>query len=85
MQPMYTTAQILAADAKRLHVFYRLHAGDDDRVLATLEAMYLHVHAETGRVVAAKDQASKKLLALAAAHAELPRPDTAGRRVGQRK
>lgn len=83
--PMYTTVQVLAADARRLHVFYRVHAGEDDRLLATLEAMYLHVNTETGRVEPATEDASTALLNLAGAHADLPKPATAGRRVGQRK
>ena len=83
-EPMYSTVQILFADPKRLHVFYRLHAADDDRVLATLEAMYLHVNMESGRVQAATDAAMAPLLQLAAAHAGLEKPDSAGRYVGQR-
>jgi carnitine 3-dehydrogenase len=82
---MFTTVQLLAADAKRLHVFYRLHAGEDDRLLATLEAMYLHVDMASGKVSAADATALKPILDLAAAHADLPRPDAAGRHVGQRK
>ncbi len=83
-QAMYTTVQILAADAKRLHVFYRLHAGDDDRLLATLEAMYLHVDMASGKVVAATDDAMRDLINTANNHAGLPRPKAAGRHVGQR-
>ena len=83
-QPMYTTVQILLADAKRLKVFYRLHAADDDRLLATLEAMYLHVDMETGKVAAADVEATKKLMSIAAAHADVPTPEAAGRFVGQR-
>jgi carnitine 3-dehydrogenase len=80
----YTTVQILLADAKKLHVFYRMHAAADDRLLATLEAMYLHVHMASGKVVAGDDKAMQKLMALAATHAGLPKPETAGRFVGQR-
>ena len=83
-KPMYTTVQILHADEKRLHVYYRLHAGNDDRLLAALEAMYLHVNMKTGRVEAATDAAAAPLLQLAAAHAQLDKPDAAGRHVGQR-
>ena len=83
-QPMYTTVQILAADAKRLHVFYRLHAGDDDRLLASLEAMYLHVDMASGKVAAASDEAMQGLKSLADTHAELEMPESAGRHVGQR-
>ena len=83
-EPMYSTVQILFADPKRLHVFYRLHAAADDRVLATLEAMYLHVNMESGRVEAATEAAMAPLLQLAGAHAELDKPESAGRYVGQR-
>ena len=57
---------------------------DDNRLLATLEAMYLHVDMKSGKVVAAESEASKNLLALAATHAGLPKPEAAGRFVGQR-
>jgi carnitine 3-dehydrogenase len=83
-QPYYTTAQILMCDAKRLHVFYRMHAASDNRLLASLEAMYLHVHMQSGKVVAAESGATKKMVAMAAAHAGLPKPESAGRFVGQR-
>jgi carnitine 3-dehydrogenase len=80
----YTTAQIVLSDPKRLHVFYRMHAAADERLLATLEAMYLHVNTESGKVVAADDAATAKLTTLAQAHAGLPKPETVGRFVGQR-
>lgn len=83
-EPYYTTVQILLADPKRLHVFYRMHASDDDRLLATLEAMYLHVDMQSGKVVAAADTAIEKLMSLAATHADLEKPESAGRCVGQR-
>ncbi|MDA0680705.1 MAG: carnitine 3-dehydrogenase, partial [Proteobacteria bacterium] len=83
-EPYYTTAQILMADAKRLHVFYRMHAAADDRLLATLEAMYLHVNTQSGKVAAAQSAATAKLMAMSSAHSTLPKPETAGRFVGQR-
>ena len=83
-EPYYTTVQIIMADAKRLHVFYRMHAAADDRLLATLEAMYLHVNMSSGKVVAADIAATEKLMAIATAHAELDKPEMAGRYVGQR-
>jgi carnitine 3-dehydrogenase len=83
-EPYYTTVQIIMADAKRLHVFYRMHAAADDRLLATLEAMYLHVNMSSGKVVAADGAATEKLMAIATAHAELDQPEMVGRYVGQR-
>ena len=83
-EPYYTAVQIVLADAKKLHVFFRMHAAADDRLLATLEAMYLHVDMASGRVVAADGEATQQLMAMADCHAELSRPETAGRFVGQR-
>jgi len=83
-ESFYTTVQILLADAKRLHVFYRMHAVEDDRLLATLEAMYLHVNMKTGKVVAAESDATTKLMKIAEVHMALEKPEAAGRYVGQR-
>jgi len=84
-QALYASSQVLLADTKRLHVFYRLCTAEDDRLLATGESMYLHVDRASGRVCAASDKIVANAGALAAAHANLPRPATAGRRVGERK
>jgi carnitine 3-dehydrogenase len=73
--------QILAADAKRLHVFVTLTIGD--RPVATLEQMLLHVDMATGRVVPADPAVFARLIPLAAAQAALARPPAAGRHVGQ--
>ena len=83
-EPYYTTVQIVLADAKRLHVFYCMHAAEDDRLLATQEAMYLHVNMQSGKVVAAEVAATSGLMAMADAHAALVKPEAAGRFVGQR-
>jgi carnitine 3-dehydrogenase len=82
---IYSTLQMLMADEKRMHVFYRLHAAEDDRLLATCEAMYLHVGRESGRVCPAEKDMVAKAGAIADAHARLPVPDEVGRYVGQRK
>ncbi|MFT5140365.1 MAG: carnitine 3-dehydrogenase [Rhodothermales bacterium] len=84
-QPIYSTMQILSADAKRFQVFYRLHSSADDCLLASSEIMYLHVDRESGRVCPASDAMRAKLMAFAASHSQLPRPEKAGRYVGQRK
>jgi carnitine 3-dehydrogenase len=84
-EKIYSTAQVLLSDEKRLHIFYRLHASDDDRLLATTEAMYLHVNRESGRVCPASPAIVVNAKKIATAHAGLPVPDTAGRYVGQRK
>ena len=82
---IYSTMQMLVSDTKRLHVFYRLHSTDDDRLLATTEAMYLHVGKESGKVCDAESGMVEKARRIADAHADLPRPDAVGRYVGQRR
>ena len=82
--PIYTTAQFLSVDEKRLHIFYCLRASDDDRLLATTEAMYLHVNRKAGRVCPAADNLVAAARRIAAAHETLPRPEVVGRFVGQR-
>lgn len=84
-EPIYSTLQILLFEPKRLHVFYRLHASDDHRVLATAEAMYLHVNRKSGRVCDARPEMVAAVKKIAEAHSRLPRPEIAGRYVGQRK
>ena len=83
-KPIYSTAQIMHADTKRLHVFFCLRAGEDDRVLASAEEMYLHVDMQNSRVCEADPDVVGKAIAIAEAHALLPRPAVIGRHVGQR-
>jgi carnitine 3-dehydrogenase len=76
------TVQVLAADDKRLHLFVRLLRGEEE--VATLEQMLLHVDMRGARVCAAPEAILARLRPIAAAHAALPRPEAAGRRVGER-
>jgi carnitine 3-dehydrogenase len=77
------TVQILASDEKRAHIFVRIMRGD--QVVASVEQMLLHVNMAEGKTCAAASQVLEKLSALTQLHSALPRPDTAGRSVGQRK
>jgi carnitine 3-dehydrogenase len=77
------TVQVLHADEKRLHVFIRIMKGDAP--VATLEQMLLHVDMGAGRAVAAPQTILDRLRPIATAHQALPRPDAAGRHVGQRR
>ena len=76
------TVQVLAADDKRLHLFVRLLRGEDE--VATVEQMLLHVDMAAGRACAAPEAILARLRPILAAHAALPRPAAAGRRVGER-
>jgi len=74
----YST-QVLGADAKRMHVFHRMtEAGSGDEV-ATNELMFLHVDIATERVTPMPAARRSAVAALAAEHASLPVPGSAGR------
>ncbi len=75
------SVQVLHADDKRIHVWVRIERGDD--LLATIEQMLLHVDMKAARACPAPRRVLDRLDPIAAAHAALPRPEGAGRHVGQ--
>ena len=77
------TLQVLAADEKRLHIFIRIQRGDE--VMASLEQMLLHVDMKANKTCPAAAEVLAHLMPIAEAHKALPRPEAAGRHVGQRK
>jgi carnitine 3-dehydrogenase len=77
------TLQVLGADEKRLHVFIRIQRGDE--VVASLEQMLLHVDMKANKTCAAAPEVLAKLDPITQAHKALPRPEAAGRFVGQRR
>lgn len=76
------SVQVLDADEKRLHVFIRIEK--DGAPVATLEQMLLHVDMAKGRACPAAPEVLALLNPIRDAHAALPRPEAAGRHVGQR-
>ena len=82
-QALYATCQLLSADDKRLHLFHRLHDALAGDVIASAEQMLLHVDTLAGRASPAPVSILERLLPITEAHAALPRPDGAGRHVGQ--
>jgi carnitine 3-dehydrogenase len=81
--PLTGTVQVLHADEKRLHVFVRILK--DGQAVATLEQMLLHVDMAAGKAAPAPEAILSRLMPIARAHAALPRPEAAGRHVGQRR
>ena len=76
------SSQLLGADAKRMHVLHRMtDAGTGDEV-ATDELMLLHVDISSERVTPMPRERQQAVAALAADHAALPVPPTAGRQIG---
>lgn len=77
------TLQVLMADEKRIHLFIRILR--DGAPVATVEQMLLHVNMAAGKTCVAPKAILDRVLPIAAAHANLPRPPDAGRCIGQRK
>jgi carnitine 3-dehydrogenase len=73
------TTQLLGADDKRLHLFHQVVRGDD--VIATAEQMLLHVDTSAGRSSPAPPDVLARVRAIADAHATMPAPEGAGRRI----
>lgn len=77
------SVQVLSADEKRLHIFIRVER--DGEAVASVEQMLLHVDMKAGKTCPAAPAVLAKLMPIAEAHKALPRPEAAGRHVGQRK
>jgi acyl-CoA thioesterase FadM len=73
---------VLGWDDKRLHVFHTLVRAGSEEPVAMGEHMMVHVDAGSGRAAPVRDGVRERVEALAAAHAGLPRPARAGRRIG---
>jgi len=73
--------QMLAADAKRLHIFHTM-TGADGSVIATAEHMLVHVDAAAERSVAMLPAVAAAVAARVSADAGRARPDAAGRSIG---
>jgi carnitine 3-dehydrogenase len=84
LEALYVTTQVLAVDPKRLRVFHRLHRVRDDALAATGEFLYLHVDTAAGKAAPMAGPVLERLAAIGTAHAQLARPDEAGRSVGPR-
>ncbi|HJU19068.1 MAG TPA: thioesterase family protein [Stellaceae bacterium] len=79
------TTQILGADHIRLHFAHEMFAAASGQRAATQELMYLHVDLAARRVVPFPPAVRERVVAAAAAHARLPRPNWVGRRIGMRR
>ena len=79
--PVRVTFQLLGFDAKRLHYFEQLFHAEDGWLSATSENMALHVDMAAKKTAAFPDSVVARLTRTKAAHAVLPIPDGAGRRI----
>ncbi|MCJ7873673.1 carnitine 3-dehydrogenase [Phaeobacter sp. J2-8] len=78
------TTQVIAGKGKKMHLFHRLLAGTDRRLVATVETLVIHVDLTTRRSTPPPPEIASALAQYAADHAALALPDGAGRAVGQK-
>jgi acyl-CoA thioester hydrolase len=79
--PVRVSIQLLDFDAKRLHYFERLFHADQGWLSATSENMALHVDMNAKKTAPFPDDVAARLARMKAAHAGLPVPEGAGRRI----
>jgi acyl-CoA thioester hydrolase len=75
------TVQLLDFDEKRIHLFEKLLHATENWVSATSESMTLHVDMTAKKVAPFPDSVLRALARMKAAHAQLPRPEAAGRSI----
>ena len=80
--PMRFATQLLARDAKRVHLFHEMHHAEQGYLAATNELMLMNIDYETRRSAPWPDWAMPRLSKMAEAHAPLPKPAQAGRIIG---
>ena len=80
-EPIEVRTRVLAADAKRLHVFHEMVSLKQDAAIATAEHMLVHVDANAEKSAPAPQAMQDKALALVAEQAPLPPPDGIGRQI----
>lgn len=79
--PVRVTFQLLDYDSKRIHYFEQLFHATEGWVSATSENMTLHVDMAAKKVAPFPDTIMRSLARMKSAHARLPLPEAAGRRI----
>ena len=80
-EPVRATFQLLDYDSKRLHYFEQLFHAIEGWVSATSENMSLHVDMDADKTAAFPLDVARCLARMKTAHALLPVPEAAGRRI----
>ncbi len=83
--PVRVTFQLLDFDAKRLHYFEQLFHATEGFLSATSENLALHVDMAAKKAAAFPPEVTARLARMKSAHAGLPRPAAAGRRIAMRR
>ena len=79
--PCASRSSCSTIDSKRFHYFEQLFHATEGWVSATSENMTLHVDMAAKKVAPFPDSIMRSLARMKAAHAQLPRPEAAGRRI----
>ena len=82
--PVRVTFQLLDYDSKRMHYFEQLFHATEGWVSATSENMSLHVDMEARRTAPFPDRILAALERMQSMHANLSRPEAAGRGIAMR-
>ena len=77
---IWIETQVLLGGGKKMHLWHEMY--DGDRLLATGEHFLLHVSLQTRRPSNPSPEIDAALQSIASAHAQLPRPEGAGRAIG---
>ncbi|MFM8312409.1 MAG: thioesterase family protein [Ilumatobacteraceae bacterium] len=77
-EPIVFDTQVLAVDAKRVHLVHSMLHGEDGGLLCTAEQMLVHVDMNAGRSAPILPHVAAALQAIATAHASLPVPPQVG-------
>lgn len=80
-EPIEVRTRVLAADAKRLHLFHEMVSLRQDAVIATAEHMLVHVDAKAEKSTPAPQAMQDAAQALLAGQAKLPAPEGMGRQI----
>jgi acyl-CoA thioester hydrolase len=83
--PVRVSFQVLDFDDKRIHLFEELRHAEEGWLSATSENMMLHVDMSAKKVTPFSPETMQALAAMKDAHAALPFPDAAGRRIAMPK
>lgn len=75
--------QILAAAGSRVHLFHRM-LGPNESLVASAEHMLIHVNLATRKAVPPAAQVAQRISDIVKVHANLPRPEGAGRGIGEK-
>lgn len=85
-EPFFITAQMLASDSKRYHVYLRMIRSASGALAASHESIMLHVDQSAGPGAAPfPDDIAARVAALTEAHAALPFPGDASRPITMAK